>query len=54
MYLVTFVFQKYFKVPRDDNDTSVEMLLKSHKARIVLIRVRDEITKIIRMAELLE
>lgn len=49
---VTFEFQKHFKVPRD-NDISVEMLLKSHKVWNALIRVSDEITKMVSMAELL-
>ena len=52
LHRVTFEFQKHFKVPID-NDVSREMLLKSHEVWIALIRVTDEITEMVNIAELL-
>ena len=51
---MTSVFYKLFKLSRNDNDASVEMLLKSHKVWIVLIGVRNEIIKMVRTDDLLE
>lgn len=54
LHRVTFVFQKHFKVPRDGSDVSVEMLLiLAMKSELPLISVRDEPTKVVRMAKLL-